>query len=69
MIARTSIEWPATRQWLIDRIEQARSELESPRLDDRATALLRGRIAAWRALIAVVEPADTSAGSPANYNP
>jgi len=70
MITRTNPEWPPIRQWLTDRINQARTELESVRLDDRTTSVLRGKIAAWRALIAAVEPNDdTTAGTPANYNP
>lgn len=57
MISRDSSEWPGFKAWLQLQIETARCTLESPNCRAIAEAdQLRGKIMAWREIIAAVEP-------------
>lgn len=54
---RTSAEWPEFKRWLEAEIEKCRLELESPECRAIAHAdQLRGKIMAYRGIIAAVEP-------------
>jgi hypothetical protein len=57
VIDRTAAEWPGTKRWLEGEITTCLERLASP--DCRAMAeadQLRGKIAAYRHIIATVEP-------------
>ena len=51
-----STDWRKVRAFIDERIAQTQRQLESPHHDAAATAMLRGRIAELRGLIAWGEP-------------
>lgn len=55
-ISRDSNDWRPLKSWLITRIHEYQNELEQPGVGERESDTLRGRIAAYRAIIKEVEP-------------
>lgn len=53
----TSPTWRAIEQLAQDRITTLREKNDSPSMDALRTAELRGRIAAWKELLALANPA------------
>jgi hypothetical protein len=67
MIDKSSPEWPGFKAWLQVQIERDRSILESPNCRAIAEAdQLRGKIMAWREIIATVEPPVVPLAAPAH---
>lgn len=56
MINKASPEWPGIRKWLEAQIEEKRNALESPNCGLKEGDFHRGRIMAYREMIAEVEP-------------
>lgn len=54
-IETQSPTWIATVDWAKKEIETARDQLESPSLDEKATAIIRGRVKAIKDLLALAE--------------
>lgn len=55
MIDKANKDWPALKQWLHKRIEDAHKLLEAD-ADERLTSRTRGEIAAYRRILNEVEP-------------
>jgi hypothetical protein len=50
-----SITWQWIKQWLLEQIAATRLQNDAPALDERTTAMLRGRIAAYKQLAEMPE--------------
>lgn len=58
MIDRRNPHWPATRDWLNDRIADCHRQLERSDCSEQQANLNRGMIAAYRGFIKTVEPTE-----------
>lgn len=63
----TSPTWRAIERYVNAQLDMLRTKNDSPTLDALRTAELRGRIAAWKELLALAQPTQAQpadAGSP-----
>jgi len=51
----SSLTWQWTKKWLLEQIAATRLQNDAPALDERTTAMLRGRIAAYKQLAEMPE--------------
>ena len=63
----TSPTWHAVQALTAQKVAQLREQNDSPALDAVATANKRGRIAAWKELLALAEPRPAPEQEPAAY--
>lgn len=63
----TSPTWHAVQALAAQKVAQLREQNDSPTLDALATANKRGRIAAWKELLALAESKPTPEQEPAAY--
>ena len=63
----TSPTWHAIQALAAQKVAQLREQNDSPTLDAVATANKRGRIAAWKELLALAEPKPAPEQEPAAY--
>ena len=59
--------WHAVQALAAQKVAQLREQNDSPALDAVATANKRGRIAAWKELLALAEPRPAPEQEPAAY--
>ena len=59
--------WHAIQALAAQKVAQLREQNDSPALDAVATAQKRGRIAAWKELLALAEPKPAPEQEPAAY--
>ena len=59
--------WHAVQALAAQKVAQLREQNDSPALDAVATAQKRGRIAAWKELLALAEPRPAPEQEPAAY--
>lgn len=63
----TSPTWRAIQAMANQKLQELREQNDSPSLDATATANKRGRIAAWKELLALAEPKPTPEQQPSDY--
>lgn len=63
----TSPTWHAIQAMATTKLQELREQNDSQALDATATALKRGRIAAWKELLALADPQPTPEQQPSDY--
>ena len=63
----TSSTWRTLEQLARDRLETLREKNDSPSMDALRTAEIRGRIAAWKDLLALANPAPAPIADAGGY--